>query len=193
MATEVSICSNALRRLGDNPITSLTDDTERARLCNSFYADARDAVLRLHPWNFAITRTSLAQLSDTPSYGFAYQYSLPTNPYCLRVIAMEYEDYIFKVENYSTQGRVLLTDQSSAKILYVAKITDTTQFDALFVDVLTAKLALDLCYPITNSVSLQDKMQKLYQLKLSDARSIDGQEGFIDDLVSDTFTDFRKA
>ena len=193
MATEVSICSNALRRLGDNPITSLTDDTERARLCNSFYADARDAVLRLHPWNFAITRTSLAQLSDTPSYGFAYQYSLPTNPYCLRVLAMEYEDYIFKVENYSTQGRVLLTDQSSAKILYVAKITDTTQFDALFVDVLTAKLALDLCYPITNSVSLQDKMQKLYQLKLSDARSIDGQEGFIDDLVSDTFIDFRKA
>ena len=193
MATEVSICSNALRRLGDNPITSLTDDTERARLCNSFYADARDAVLRLHPWNFAITRTSLAQLSDTPSYGFAYQYSLPTNPYCLRVLAMEYEDYIFKVENYSTQGRVLLTDQSSAKILYVAKITDTTQFDALFVDVLTAKLALDLCYPITNSVSLQDKMQKLYQLKLSDARSTDGQEGFIDDLVSDTFTAFRKA
>ena len=193
MATEVSICSNALRRLGDNPITSLTDDTERARLCNSFYADARDAVLRLHPWNFAITRTSLAQLSDTPSYGFAYQYSLPTNPYCLRVLAMEYEDYIFKVENYSTQGRVLLTDEGTAKILYVARITDTIQFDALFVDVLTAKLALDLCYPITNSVSLQDKMQKLYQLKLSDARSIDGQEGFIDDLVSDTFTDFRKA
>ena len=193
MATEVSICSNALRRLGDNPITSLTDDTERARLCNSFYADARDAVLRLHPWNFAITRTSLAQLSDTPSYGFAYQYSLPTNPYCLRVLAMEYEDYIFKVENYSTQGRVLLTNEGTAKILYVARITDTIQFDALFVDVLTAKLALDLCYPITNSVSLQDKMQKLYQLKLSDARSIDGQEGFIDDLVSDTFTDFRKA
>jgi len=193
MATEVSICSNALRRLGDNPITSLTDDTERARLCNAFYADARDAVLRLHPWNFAITRTSLAQLSDTPSYGFAYQYSLPTSPYCLRVLGMEYEDYIFKVENYSTQGRVLLTDEGTAKILYVARITDTTQFDALFVDVLTAKLALDLCYPITNSVSLQDKMQKLYQLKLSDARSIDGQEGFIDDLVSDTFTDFRKA
>jgi hypothetical protein len=193
MATEVSICSNALRRLGDDPITSLTDDTERARLCNSFYADARDAVLRLHPWNFAITRASLAQLTDTPSHGFAYQYSLPTSPYCLRVLGMEYEDYIFKIENYSTQGRVLLTDESSAKILYVARITDTTQFDALFVDVLTAKLAVDLTYPITNSSALQDKMQKLYELKLSDARSIDGQEGFIDDLVSSTFIDFRKA
>ena len=192
MATEVSICSNALRRLGDSPITSLSDDTERARLCNSFYADARDAVLRLHPWNFAITRTSLAQLSDTPSYGFAYQYSLPTSPYCLRVLGMEYEDYIFKIENYSTQGRVLLTDESTAKIMYISQITNTFLFDSMFVDTLTSKLAADLAYPVTNSPKVQADMSKLYLNKLSEARSIDGQEGFIDDLVSDTFTDVRK-
>jgi hypothetical protein len=192
MATEVSICSNALRRLGDDPITSLTDDTERARLCNAFYTDARDAVLRLHPWNFAITRATLAKLSDTPAYGFNYQYSLPTNPYCLRVLEMEYSDYIFKVENVATHGRVLLTDEGTAKILYVARITDTNLFDSMFIDVLTAKLSVDLAYPVTNSLKVQEQMQKLYQLKLSEARSIDGQEGFIDDLVSDTFTDFRK-
>ena len=192
MATEVSICSNALRRLGDDPITSLTDDTERARLCNSFYADTRDAVLRLHPWNFAITRTSLAKLSTAPAYGFSNQFSLPTNPYCLRVLGMEYEDYIFKVENVATHGRVLLTDEATANILYVARITDTNLFDAMFVDVLTQKLAVDLAYPVTNSTTLQTQMQKVFEKKLSEARSIDGQEGFMDDLVSDTFTDFRK-
>ena len=192
MATEVSICANALRRLGDDPITSLTDDTERARLCNAFYSDARDAVLRSHPWNFAITRATLAQLSDTPAYGFNYQYALPTDPFCLRVLEMEYKDYIFKVENVATHGRVLLTDEGTAKILYIASITDTTLFDAMFVDTLTAKLAVDLAYPVTNSMQVQTNMQKLYQLKLSEARSIDGQEGFIDDLVSNTFTDFRK-
>ena len=192
MATEVSICSNALRRLGDDPITSLTDDTERARLCNSFYSDTRDAVLRLHPWNFAITRTSLAKLSTAPAYGFSNQFSLPTNPYCLRVLGMEYEDYIFKVENVATHGRVLLTDEATANILYVARITDTNLFDAMFVDVLTQKLAVDLAYPVTNSTTLQTQMQKVFEKKLSEARSIDGQEGFMDDLVSDTFTDFRK-
>ena len=62
----------------------------------------------------------------------------------------------------------------------------------MFVDVLTQKLATDLAYPVTNSTTLQTHMQKLYLKKLSEARSIDGQEGFIDDLVSDTFTDFRK-
>jgi hypothetical protein len=97
MATEVSICANALRRLGDDPITSLTDDTERARLCNAFYTDARDAVLRSHPFNFSITRTTLAQLSDTPAYGYDYQYALPTDPYCLRVLEMEFKDYEFKI------------------------------------------------------------------------------------------------
>jgi len=192
MATEVSICSNALRRLGDDPITSLTDDSERARLCNAFYEDARDACLRSLPWNFAITRASLTQLSDSPVYGYDYQFALPTDPYCLRVLAMEYEDYIFKVENFSTQGRVLLTDEETAKIIYIARITDTTLFDSLFVDTLITKLASDLAYPVTNSLKVQEQMYKLYQLKLSEARSIDGQEGFIDDLVSDTFTDFRR-
>ena len=193
MATEVSICSNALRRLGDDPITSLTDDTERARLCNAFYIPSRDQVLRSHPWNFAITRATLAKLSDTPAYEYSYQYALPNDPYCLRVLEMEYKDYIFKIEHYASQGRVLLTNESTAKILYIARVTDTAQFDSMFVDVLTAKLAVDLAYPVTNSVKLQDQMQRLFQQKLSEARSVDGQEGFIDDLVSDTFTDFRKS
>jgi hypothetical protein len=191
MATEVSICSNALRRLGDDPITSLTDDTERARLCNAFYQDSRDLVLRSHPWNFAITRASLAQLSDTPAYGYNYMYALPTDPYCLRVLEMEYADYIFKIENDATNGRVLVTDESAAKILYIARITNPTLFDSMFVETLTSKLAADLAYPITGSVQLQGQMEKMYRDKLSEARSVDGMEGFVDDLVSTTFTDFR--
>ena len=140
MATEVSICSNALRRLGDDPITSLTDDTERARLCNSFYADARDAVLR-YILGICNHKNIISTINRYTIIWFCISIFITNYPYCLRVLAMEYEDYIFKVENYSTQGRVLLTDESTAKILYVAKITDTTQFDALFVDVLNCKIS----------------------------------------------------
>jgi len=192
MATEVSICANALRRLGDSPIVSLTDDTERARLCNAFYSDARDDVLRSHPWNFSITRQQLSQLSATPLYQYSYQYALPTDPFCLRVLEMEYSDYVFKIEHLAGTGRVLLTDEGTAKIIYIARITDTAQFDSLFIDTLTAKLSVDLAYPVTGSVQLQQSMQKLFESKLREARSVDGQEGFQDDLVSPTFTDFRK-
>ena len=192
MATEVSICANALRRLGDDPIVSLTDDTERARLCNAFYSEARDDVLRSHPWNFAITRQQLSQLSATPLYQYSYQYALPTDPFCLRVLEMEYSDYVFKIEHLAGTGRVLLTDEGTAKIIYIARITDTAQFDSLFIDTLTAKMSVDLAYPVTGSVQLQQSMQKLFESKLREARSVDGQEGFQDDLVSPTFTDFRK-
>ena len=192
MATEVSICANALRRLGDSPIVSLTDDTERARLCNAFYSEARDDVLRSHPWNFSITRQQLSQLSATPLYQYSYQYALPTDPFCLRVLEMEYSDYVFKIEHLAGTGRVLLTDEGTAKIIYIARVTDTAQFDSLFIDTLTAKLSVDLAYPVTGSVQLQQNMQKLFESKLREARSVDGQEGFQDDLVSPTFTDFRK-
>tara|TARA_X000001382_G_scaffold42235_1_gene28457 strand:- start:110 stop:694 length:585 start_codon:yes stop_codon:yes gene_type:complete len=192
MATEVSICSNALRRLGDSPITSLSDDTERARLCNALYGPARDSLLRSHAFNFSITRASLAKSATTPAFEFANQFILPTDPFCLRVLKMEFDDFKFKIENLAGEGRVLLTDEGTANILYIAKITDTTLFDAIFVDTLTAKLSAELAYPVTNSVSLQTQMEKIYKLKLTEARSIDSTEGFIDDIISDTFTDFRK-
>ena len=105
---------------------------------------------------------------------------------------MEHPDYIFKIETEATSGRVLLTDESEAKILYVGRVTDATQFDTMFVDALTAKMAVDLAYPVTGSTALQAQMQKMYDNKLSEARSVDGMEGFIDEWGSTTFTDFRK-
>jgi len=191
MATEVSICSNALRRLGDSPITSLTEDSERARLCNAFYEPSRDAILRSHTWNFAINRATLAKLSSAPAFEYAFQYALPTDPFCLRVLKMEFEDYEFKVENLAGQGRVLLTNEGEANIIYIARVTDPSLFDSMFVDVLTAKLAVDLAYPVTNSTTLQAQMQKLFERKLSDARSLDSTEGTTDSLISNVFTDFR--
>ena len=192
MATEVSICSNALRKLGDSPIASLTEDTERARLCNALYEPARDSLLRSHAWNFAITRASLAQISSTPAFEYSYQYALPTDPFCLRVLKMEFDDYEFKIENLAGQGRVLLTNEGTANIIYIARITDPKLFDSIFVSTLTAKLASEMAYPVTNSAALQKEMERVYKLKLTEARSIDSTEGFTDDIVSDTFTDFRK-
>lgn len=186
MATEVSICSNALRKLGDDPITSLTDDTERARLCNAFYEPTRDAVLRAHPWNFAIERQELSKLTSTPVFDYDYEYSLPTNPYCLRVLKMEYEDYEFKIE-----GRKLLSNEDGAKIQYIARITDPAKFDPLFTEVLTARLAAELAYAVTGSNTLSKQIWEIYDSKISEARSIDGLEGFVDGIISDTFTSFR--
>ena len=89
MASDVDIANSALNNLGASNINSLTEDSVAARICNQRYAFVRDAVFRAHPWNCLITRASLAQNSTAPTWQYTYAFSLPTDPYCLRVLRVE--------------------------------------------------------------------------------------------------------
>jgi hypothetical protein len=84
-----------------------------------------------------------------------------------------------------------LSNEDAASILYISKITDTSQFDPLFTEALTARLAAELAYSITGSNTLSKQMWELYESKIAEARSIDGLEGSSDSIVSDTFISFR--
>lgn len=66
MATsDVEICNSALAKLGAESITSLSDTTRRAVLCNRQYDKIRKKMLRMHPWNFAIKRVWLSPITET--------------------------------------------------------------------------------------------------------------------------------
>jgi len=84
MASVVQICNSALNQLGASSITALTENSKNARLCNERYETIRDAVFRSHPWNCLIKRVQLAKDTDTPAWGFSFQYTLPAD--CLRVL-----------------------------------------------------------------------------------------------------------
>ncbi|MFA5340786.1 MAG: hypothetical protein WC332_03315 [Clostridia bacterium] len=185
MASNVEICNNALFMLGSTAILALTDDNERARLCNGRLIYNRDALLRSYPWNFAMKRAELAQSATTPTWEFDYQYALPTNPLCLKVLSME-EDYVYKIE-----GRYLVTDSATATILYTAQITDPNEMDVLFREALAARIASDICYPLTGNSTQQDLMLRLAEQKLRQAKSNDAQEGTPDSLIDDTFINAR--
>ena len=87
MPSVVDICNEAMDLLGAATITSLTENSKEARLCNRRFETVRDHVLRAHPWNCAITRKELAKDSDAPAFGFNHQFTLPTDPFCLRVLS----------------------------------------------------------------------------------------------------------
>lgn len=94
MVTDVDIVNAALIKLGERTIASLSDAVKPALLANAIYADLRDALLREHPWNFAVVRTSLAvpaSLAPGGRYGTAYM--LPDGgggaPRCLRLLGVE--------------------------------------------------------------------------------------------------------
>ncbi|MGB0785831.1 MAG: hypothetical protein ACPGRH_06695 [Alphaproteobacteria bacterium] len=186
MASFVEISSNALRLLGDDPITSLTEDSERARLVNALYEEVRDEVTRAAMWNCAKDRQVLASLATTPAFGWSYYHQLPST--CLRVIDVLSGDIRI---DHEVEGRKIMTDVSSVNLIFLKKITDPNDMDALFIGAYTAKLAAELAEPVTGSRSLAEQMWTLYDRKVREARTIDSQEGTVSNLDVQQLVDAR--
>ena len=189
--SETNICNQALLKNGAKPaISSLTEDSDNARLCNTFYASVRDAVLRSHPWNCAIKRTTLTALSEAPEMDYDHQYQLPTNPWCLRVLQVgKLED---QPTRWKVEGRLLLTDENSPPIAYIKRITDTNEFDPLLIDALVLKLALKMSMPLTSELRLVKALiEEIETVSLPEARSIDGQESSVQRIQTTEFLDSR--
>ena len=185
MATSVvQIVNNALIKIGANAIISLTEDSEAARAANVMYEQVRDATIRDHIWNFAVTRVELAQSVDAPAFEFAFQYQIPSD--CLRVLQMESANMVYKIE-----GRKLLTDEGTAKIMYLGRVTDVNEYDSMFVEALSARLAAELAITLAESNSLYQNMMEMYRLKVADARSADAQESGYSEVIADTWLDSR--
>ena len=197
MPSVVDICNEAMDLLGAATITALTENSKEARLCNRRFETVRDTVLRSHPWNIAITRASLAKDSDAPAFGFANQFTLPTDPYCLRVLSFWNSNVDSEIAAYDSQvmfkieGRKVLSDEGTCRITYLARITDTETYDSLLSSTIAHKLAAETAYAITGSNSLAQGMQQLYEIRLREARSIDAMEGVPDKLIADDFINIR--
>lgn len=173
MATsETEICNSALIKLGADRIISIDDGTERANKCRDLYPTLRDAMLRSHPWNFAIKRIQLALLPDTPLFEYSYQHQIPTD--CLRIMRVENDDLL---EQYKIEGDKLLSNQSVIKIVYISKVTDVSSMDQNFVEALAWDIAKNMAYSLTNSITFASQIGSEAQRQLDLARSFDGQEG----------------
>lgn len=197
MPSVVDICNEAMDLLGAATITALTENSKEARLCNRRFETVRDAVIRAHPWNVAITRATLAKDATAPAFGFTNQFTLPTDPYCLRVLSFWNSNVDSDVAAYDSQvmfkieGRKVLSNEGSCKITYLARVTDTEQYDPLLSSTIAHKLAAETAYAITGSNSVTQGMQQLYELRLKEARSIDAMEGVPDKLIADDFINIR--
>ena len=174
MATDVSICSAALLKLGDKPIADLNESTDRARLCANIYPLSKLDTLRSHPWNCATKRVVLAPLADAPASDWRYQFPMPGD--FLRLMQVGYRG---RQLDYSFEGGRVLANVAALPIVYVADITEG-KFDSLLVQVMTLRMELELAYPITKSTSLRDSLKQEFYAPavgvLARAKNIDGQE-----------------
>lgn len=176
-SSPTDIANLALGHLGEAPITSFQEDSLAARKAALHYLATRDQVLRSHRWNFAQTRKVLSRLLERPAFGWTYQYELPED--CLRVNEFngsEAGDWLS--DQYIIEGRRLLTDATEARLVYNRRIDDVSDFDALFIEALSLKLAIVLSESIRGTTSKTADLTQLYEQKTGPlARRVDANEG----------------
>ena len=172
MPSSVDLCNSALNMIGASNITAFTEDSKAARLCNQRYDFIRDKVFRSHSWNCLLTRVALTPDTTAPTFEFAYAFTLPTDPYCLRPLNLDASNIVYNVE-----GRKILTDESTINLVYVARVLDVNLYDSALMETISMALAADFAYPLTNSVALGNAMQQKFEKMVSEARFLDAIEG----------------
>lgn len=189
MATSaVEICNSALVKIGAKRITALSENSPEARLCQEQYEKVRDDLLCSHPWNFAIKRVTLTATTNTPAFGYAYEFNVPSD--CLRVLNLgEYPEEV--IIQWRREGDKILCDDSSVHLQYIAKETDVSKYPAYFVEVLAFRLAYDICYSITQSTTLKEMMRQDFLLAIRDARTFDAQESSVRQVYAKDFFNVR--
>lgn len=200
MTSNVDIANYALNIIGASNISSFDENSKPGRLVNQRFESVRDAVFRSHPWNCLIRRAELAQEVEAPAFGYTYQYPLPSDPYCLRVLEFSNGSLSYPQDNmfsntggpvFVIEGRKLLTDEGTARIKYIARVTDPQQYDAGLVEAIAARLALEIAYAITGSTTVVQLASAIYDEKMKEARFVDATEGAPQKLEASDFIEAR--
>ncbi len=191
MASKIGIINSALSQLGEAPINDVTDNSRAGRLAERTYDDLRQGLLRDHPWNFAMTRLSIAASSTAPVWEFERAFPLPSD--CLRVVEVYNPSLLkYRIENTSA-GTVIVTDLSSPlKIKYTADLEDANRMDPKFREALAARLAMDWAEEITGTAAKVAQIAQIYDLLVKAAKGIDGQEDSPEIVTSNDWIDARR-
>lgn len=189
--SEVSISNLALQKLGAKRITSLTEDSNNARQCNACYGTLRDRELRLNPWNFAIKRAALTPLTQAPAFSYLYAFPIPAD--CLRLLLPRRLTLDWKREIQDGVQVILTNDGNSINIRYIARITDPTQFDSMFVEGLACRMADHMAEQLTQSNEKKADAQAQYKLVMGEARKLDAFETLAEEPPEDSWVAARRV
>lgn len=177
MTTETEICNLALSEIGARQLVDFdTDTTEEARACRLHYAQTRDALLRRHQWNFALTRADLDEAADEPISDWDTAWELPAD--CVRVISLPSDTPYKPHQEFAVEGRlVLVRGLDAVTLLYVSSAAPIADWDPLFIDAMALSLAIKLAKSIAHDVAMaQAAAATLAQLALPAAFTADARE-----------------
>lgn len=181
--SKVDLCNMAISLMGNTTTTISNIDTptnDKERVMALWYDICRQFVLKLMVPNFALERVIVAQLSETPAFGYAYFYEYPN--YALKVLGVgEIQD---KENNYAIESTPLgvqaiahdydYTDGMPIRI--IRDVTDVNRFSPETKLLLAQYISAYTCLPITQDAVKAKKLKDELPAEISTASGLNAQE-----------------
>ncbi|MEQ8966179.1 MAG: hypothetical protein RID91_10165 [Azospirillaceae bacterium] len=168
----VALCGRALLKIGAAAIQSFDEKSAEAEVAGALYAPLRDALLSAHPWSFATRQARLARLDGAPVADYAHAFQLPAD--FLRALSAGRAPGGRGLD-YRIAERRLHTDAEEVVLTYVFRPGEADT-PAFFDQALIARLAAELCIPLTESTSRGESLSRLAEEELRRARLVDAQQ-----------------
>lgn len=174
-SSAISICSNALQMLGDSSIAAFTE-SEAAALASNLYPSVRDSMLRSHPWNCAIKRVILSPDIVVPAFGYSYQFLIPSDWLRTLSVGDDGEEIDYRMEVSAANAMVIVCDETTVKLRYLYRNTDSASYDASLIQGMTLAMAAALATAITSNGSMAEALNAQMINFMKQARAVDGQD-----------------
>lgn len=168
--TKLDIYNRALDLTGSEPLNTITQDNDTARILSRNYDNILLRCLRRFPWPFAIKRVALSLDTDSPENEFDNQFTLPVD--YVRT------DEVFPLGiAYRIERGKLLSDETDITLRYVSSesLEFTNKFDPDFAEYFSHELALAVVYSLTDS-SNQPRLEKETEARFKEATAVSSQE-----------------
>lgn len=185
MATsKVELINKALTLVGANPITSIDDDTNNARIVLRVYDIALRSILSECKWNFATVRQLLVTVTDTLDWydtGETYVYQKPVD--AIRIFGTNDADAKWREE-----GDFIISDTSALGVRYVQYVDNPDKYPSSFIDAFSDRLCADIAFMVLNSLATAQTFQEKYEkVSLPKARAENSQLGTQQTLKDDAW------
>jgi len=182
MATDISMCSNALLLIGHDTISAFTDPGAGAKVASNLYTTTYENLLTLHRWRFASAKSSLSKLTATPLNEWTNAFSLPSG-YLTAIKVYPNTDF----EIYENK---LYANTATIELDYIFK-PDESRLPAYFVKLMEFHLATQFSIPVTDNSTKAEEYRNMYEDQLRRSKFVDSQARPNDAIVSSPFTEVR--
>lgn len=176
--------------MGGSPISSFTEGTAEADVCEAMYEDIARSALVNSRWGFATSQDSLLRLECAPTARFDAAYQLPFN--ALTISAVTVNDTPIVFDTYGDKVYCNVSESQTVVADYIYR-ADEADWPAYFTIAVEYAVASMLATSVARDSGLSQLMDQKAQMHMMQARRLDSQRQTTQKLNTSRFIAERRS